>query len=110
MAVVASKATFRGSQEHKDYPSPLGPPGLKPGKYRCDPSFLNRFEELNDWLRQSIREGIVGGPDPWEGGYPRYVWRRVEGKVYQARLFDQGHGYYKGWELEDPRDWPEAFR
>jgi len=33
--------------------------------------------------------------------YPRYVWKRVEGRVYEARLSNAGLGQYKEYPIED---------
>jgi hypothetical protein len=36
-----------------------------------------------------------------EGDFPRYVWKRVGGRVYEARLSNSGLGQYKGYPIED---------
>lgn len=56
----------------------------------------------------------MGGP--WEGRYPRYVWSKIDGIVYEARLVNREQGQYKGWQLEadewpsniDEHDWAAA--
>ena len=37
----------------------------------------------------------------FDSDYPRYVWKRVEGRVYEARLSNAGLGQYKGYPIED---------
>lgn len=37
----------------------------------------------------------------WDGDFPRNIWLKQDGVVYEARLVNQGNGGYKGWPLED---------
>ncbi len=60
-------------------------------------------EELTAQLRDCLRAGKVGAP--WEGDFPRYVWGRIDGQVYEARLVNKMQGTYKGYPLEDD-EWP----
>jgi hypothetical protein len=41
----------------------------------------------------------------WDGEFPRYVWYKDSGTVYEARLVNREQGSYKGYPLE-PAEWP----
>ncbi len=79
---------------------------------RSDASICPRehsdLDSVIGWLRSAIRAGSVG--EPWEGGFPRYVWPREGGRegdtVFEARLVNRGDGSYKGYPLA-PDEWPE---
>lgn len=58
---------------------------------------------LTAQLQDSLRAGTVGAL--WEGDFPRYVWGRIDGQVYEARLVNKVLGEYKGFPLEDD-EWP----
>ncbi|MDE0161214.1 MAG: hypothetical protein OXL98_05695 [Acidimicrobiaceae bacterium] len=57
------------------------------------------MELATGWLRSAIRAGSTG--EPWEGGFPRYVWHREWDTVFEARLVNRGNGSYKGYPLKD---------
>lgn len=52
---------------------------------------------MEQWLRDAIRAGHCG---TWEGGYPKYVWRRESGIVFEARQGAPASGEYHGYPLE----------
>jgi hypothetical protein len=60
--------------------------------------------QVTKWLKKAIRKGSVSAH--WEGGFPRYVWHREDGTVYEARLVNQGKGEYKGYPL-NTEEWPQ---
>ncbi len=100
----ASVVCYVGSPEHKSSPSFAGSPKLRADATKCDPS-LGDAGALTSWLRDALVAGHVGGP--WEGGFPRYVWR-IEGDVcYEGRLTNRGLGEYKGYPIART-DWPEG--
>jgi hypothetical protein len=101
---LARRTSYVGSAEHKTYPSFAGAPRLRADASKCDPKFADP-EEITQWLRDSIKAGWVGAP--WEGDFPRYVWHRRDGVIYEARLVNQELGQYKGYPLE-PSEWPEG--
>jgi hypothetical protein len=96
---VASRAHYHGSPEHKRHPSFAGPPAPRATASLCDPRFANQQELLTHWLREAIENGQVSSR--WDGDFPRNVWIRKEGVVYEGRLVNQGTGAYKGWPLEE---------
>ena len=60
---------------------------------------------MNIWLREAIRQGRVG--EPWENGFPRYVWHRGNDTVYEGRLLNREAGEYKGYPLNRD-EWPRG--
>jgi hypothetical protein len=93
---LAAASRYVGSVEHKTYPSFAGRPQPRADASKCDPA-LASADQLTDWLREAINAGNVGAP--WEGDYPRYVWHRQGGVVYEGRLVNQEQGHYKGYPL-----------
>jgi hypothetical protein len=97
LTVIADKVTYVISPEHKDYLTIAGP-----GRLRSDASACPRgldFEAVVEWLRNAVRNGDVSAD--FEGEFPRYVWARVGGRVYEARLSNSGLGAYKGYPIQD---------
>jgi hypothetical protein len=92
-----------GSGEHKSYPSFAGQPRLRADASKCDPKFQDA-DEITDWLRQAIACWNVGAP--WEGEFPRYVWRDLDDVIYEARLVNRELGQYKGYPLTRS-EWPD---
>jgi hypothetical protein len=92
---MAEKVSYVPSSEYKDYLTVAGP-----GKLRSDASACPRgldFGTVLGWLRAAIRARHVSAD--FEGDFPRYVWARVEGRVYEARLSNSGLGAYKGYPI-----------
>lgn len=106
LADLAESVSYVGSPEHKRHPSFAGPARPRADASQCDPSFRNRRDEIDSWLREGIRSGRVG--EPWEGRFPRYVWYRDGGCLYEARLVNRESGEYKGYALQAD-EWPEGF-
>ncbi len=97
LAAMAEKVGYVISPEHKDYLTSAGP-----GRLRSDASACPRgldFDDVLEWLRDAVRECCVSAD--MEGEFPRYAWRRVEGRVYEARLSNAGLGQYKGYPIQD---------
>lgn len=105
LAAVAETATYVGSPEHKDAPSFAGSPRPRADATLCGPEWLGRQADLTAALQAAILEGNVGAP--WEGRYPRYVWARIGGQVFEGRLVNCELGQYKGYALaaEEAPEW-----
>lgn len=100
---LMSSVRYVGSAEHKDYPSFAGNPGLRSDASRCDPDITK--EQAEEALKKAIKSGCVSPQS--EGNFPRYVWGRLSGRLYQARLINREQGFYKAWpieEIEGPED------
>jgi len=94
---IADKVSYVLTPEHKGYLTAAGP-----GKLRSDASACPRnldFDKVLGWLQRAIRARYISAD--FEGGFPRYVWTRVEGRVYEARLSNSGLGAYKGYPIHD---------
>jgi hypothetical protein len=102
LSALAARVVYRGSTEHKTYPSFAGGPSPRSDATLCPPSFTSA-EVLTGWLRDAMARGDVGAP--WEGGLPRYVWLVRDGVCYEGRLMNQVLGEYKGYPLA-PDEWP----
>ena len=92
-----------GSAEHKNYPSPAGPPALRSDATPCDPQIS--FEEIDGALKEAIRRRCVSAS--FEQGFPKYVWGWLRGQLYEARHINGPAGTYKGYPIEEveyPRD------
>jgi len=95
--LMAEKVTYVISPEHKDYLTSAGP-----GKLRSDASACPRnldFDEVLNWLKAAIRGRCVSAD--FDGDFPKYVWTRVNDRVYEGRLTNSGLGGYKGYPIHD---------
>jgi hypothetical protein len=97
LAVLAGRASYVGSSEHKTFPSFAGPFNPRADASKCDPKLADQ-EELTRWLREAITAGQCG--QLWEGDFPRYAWCQHGGVTYEARLSNPELGQYKGYPLE----------
>jgi hypothetical protein len=100
---MANQVSYVQTPEHKDYLTTAGP-----GKLRSDASACPRgldFDKVLAWLRRAIRARHISAD--FDGDFPRYVWTRIEGRVYEARLSNSGLGAYKGYPIRDHEspDW-----
>ena len=105
LAAIAEKVSYIGSPEHKDFPGFWGQPRPRQNDASLCPRWIRDKEVVEDWLRSAIRRGAVGAP--WEGGFPRYVWRMEGDTVFEGRLVNKGLGEYKGYPL-DRDEWPRG--
>jgi hypothetical protein len=101
---LAEAVSYVGSPEHKDVPSFAGhPPRPRPDASICDRSLAQERDMITGWLRKAVRSGAYG--EYRENGFPRYIWYKDGGVVYEGRLVNAGQGTYKGYPL-DPSEWP----
>lgn len=98
LGALASRVSYVGSAEHKTVTSFAGPPRPRSDATKCDPKLQDR-DQITGWLRAAVMRGRLGGPI--EGDFPRYVWDRVEGVPYEARLVNRTQGTYKGYSLTE---------
>jgi hypothetical protein len=101
---AARKAHYVGSPEHKRHPSFAGPAFARKTASLCDRRFSAQQEMLNEWLRDAIRRGCCEHFE--NGSFPRYVWYKDDGIVYEARLVNAMAGDYKGYPL-NADEWPD---
>lgn len=99
-AVVAERANYRGSSEHKRRPTHDSydlTPDLRSDATPCSPDICR--EGAEQALREAIRRECVS--EDWVGDLPKYVWTRIDGAPYVARLVNHELGDYKGWPIEE---------
>ena len=102
---LAEQVQYVGSPEHKDMPSFAGSPRPRGDASCCPRDMTGDQKRINDWLRNAIRRGATGAP--WEGAFPRYVWYKHQGTVFEGRLVNRETGEYKGYPL-DQHEWPSG--
>ena len=106
LELAADRALYVGSLEHK-----IGRSWLGQGKLRSDatpcPPHLKDPNQLTEWLRHAIALGTVS--ELHEGDFPRYVWFKDGGDLYEGRLVNRELGEYKGYPLL-ASDEPKGFR
>ena len=96
---AAPLASYVGSIEHKSYRSPAGEPRPRHDASKCPRVAEQRWPELTEALRAAIRAACVS--DITEtGGFPRYVWGRFDGTLFEARLLSTPVGAYKAYPIE----------
>lgn len=96
---LAERVEYVGSPEHKDHPSAAGPPCLRSDATPCEPHMTRDVKGNTEALRDGVRRRCVS--QIFEGGYPRYVWTRINGVLYEARHINGPLGTYKGYRLEE---------
>ena len=103
-AQVAEQVQYVGSPEHKNHPSPVGPPALRSDATPCEP----RLTKDRDGNTAALRRGIIEGctSSIFEGGFPKYVWTWLDGDLYEARHINGPQGTYKGYKLK-PTEFPK---
>ena len=105
LADLAGRVVYADSPEHKDVPGFAGQPRLR-AVASCCPREIADPELVTKWLRTAIRRGATGAP--WEtGGFPRYVWYKEGGTVFEGRLVNREAGSYKSYPL-DHEEWPDG--
>jgi hypothetical protein len=97
LAAIAEAVRYVGSPEHKMTPSFTGHPAPRSDASICDPSLANQRDLVQVWLRDALLHGDCGGP--WEGRFPRYVWRKTDQEAHEARLTNSLTGEYKGYPI-----------
>ncbi len=97
---IASKVKYVGSAEHKDHPSPAGPPRLRSDATPCAKEMTIDVARNTRALREGIRRRCISAC-PFEGGFPKYVWTWIDGVLYEARHINGPQGTYKGYRIED---------
>ena len=98
LKTVAGSCRYVGSPYHKTGKSFVGQQNApRPGASLCSPVLNNSKGQIQNWLRNGI---LNGHTEVWENGYPRYVWYRHNGIVYEARQGSPGSGEYHGYPLE----------
>lgn len=103
-AEVAERVSYKGSVEHKLYPSPAGPPAYRADKAKCDRYSQEQWPRLLDALRAAIRAGCVGH---FRGSFPDRVWVWINEVLHEARLTNEGTGEYHGFPLNSTLQYPE---
>ncbi|MCW5556016.1 MAG: hypothetical protein KIS67_28145 [Verrucomicrobiae bacterium] len=101
-AALSRKAKFVGSPVHKSVHTWLGNPQLIPKANRsiCPEQWRTEKDRkmLEKQLKKAINDGKVSAMHL--GGFPKQVWCRIEGRVYEGFLIEQGQGTYKGYPLD----------
>jgi len=91
---VALRAEYVSSPYHSSAARIRRP---RPDASQCPSELSSDLDRVQAWLREAIRLGWTGA---WDGGFPRYVWRRFGGTIFEARQGSPGSGQYHGYPLE----------
>lgn len=93
---MAQEASYIVSTEHKTHLTGAGPGRLRSDASKC-PKEL-QLDQVTDWLKTAIRKGEVSAAGDL---FPEYVWIRIEGQAFEARLSNSVLGHYKGYPILD---------
>ncbi len=97
IAAVGAQVRYVGSLYHKDVPSFAGnPPQPRPDASICPKALSRQQPTTQKWLTDAVARGHFSAS--WENGFPRYVWHREAGVVFEGRHIAQGQ--YKGYPLD----------
>lgn len=101
---LAKLVEYTGSNVHKTYDSPAGPPANYADKSKCDVYDPRDWHRLRHSLQEAIRAKAVG---PFRGRFPSRAWVWINGVLHEARLTNQETGEYHGFPITDSRQYPE---
>ncbi|MDF1489426.1 hypothetical protein [Tessaracoccus caeni] len=99
LAAWAATVRYVGSPEHKTYPSFAGRPKLRSDATPC-PTEYKDADMICGWLRNAILQGNVSAFRDQEC-FPRYVWAKLDGTWFEARLVNATAGTYKGYPVTE---------
>ena len=102
---ASENATYIGSPEHKKSPSFAGQPKPRADASICPEKLTGKLKQVITMLKQGLRKGAVS--EFWEGTFPRYVWYKDDGMVYEGRLVNKENGEYKGYPF-NRSEWPKG--
>ena len=68
---------------------------LRSDASECPPELSRDLDDNTERLRHAIRAGAVGAD--FEDGFPKYVWVRVNGRLWEARHIRGPAGTYKAY-------------
>jgi len=103
LVALAGRVRYVGSPYHKDVPSFAGPiPQPRPDATISPRELTQHRDKVQDLLQRAITNGWVG--EPWEEGFPRYVWVREGNTIFEGRLTNQTLGEYKGYPLTQDQE------
>lgn len=94
--LVAAQCRYVGSPYHAAGPTAGHPVATRPDATTCPEELTLDTDRVEAWLRASVLAGNTG---VWERGFPRYVWHRERGTVFEARQGAPGSGEYHGYPL-----------
>ena len=99
-AALAHAISYKGSVEHKAYPSFAGAPGRRSDASPCDPTVQTESDRLA--VERALQDAFVRGciSTDIRNGFPRYAWGWFRGRLYKAMLINQESGWYKAWPIE----------
>ena len=95
---VAKQVTYESSPYHSAVARIRRP---RPDASKCPPEVSSDLQRVERWLRDAIAQGWTG---VWDNGFPRYVWRRVDDVIFEARQGSPGSGVYHGYPLYPEQD------
>ena len=104
--LLASRARYVSSPDHRDFPSFAGPTRLRADASNC-PRHITDVGLVSGWPRSAIRRGATSAY--MENGFPRYVRHLEGGTVFEVRLVNRGDGSYKGYPIGED-EWPPGIR
>lgn len=93
---AAQRAVYKGSLEHKQCATSLGPAAWRSDATPCPNSHSGNLAANSQFVAEAIRRGCISPST--EDGLPRYVWGWVGDKLYEARLLaPAADAAYKGY-------------
>ncbi len=110
LAVLAERAVYAGSAEHKlvrwwgGLPMGRQLPGGgvgRPGKETttiCPLAKKSDQVRATGWVKAAIRDGQCRFHES-DRNFPKKVWYEAEGKIWMGLLVNDGLGEYKGWPI-----------
>ena len=97
---LSKRVFYRGSEDHKGMNNCFGFPLTPPRKDAsvCDNGITQPMAQ--QWLRDAVKRGNIQWTVEKEK-HPRYVFGKIDGRFYLARLLNDGKGEYKGYPIQE---------
>jgi hypothetical protein len=96
---AALHAVYDGNQNVNHCPDAMG----RPPRGRAKPASICPRRWTDEDATKALREAVARGnvSEAWEDGFPRYVWHRAEGILYEARHTRGPAGLFHAYPIED---------
>jgi len=104
---LAREARYKADGKHKDYPSPRGEWDyvFRAEGTKCPKVPTEAWPRLQAGLRDALMAGVVQWDERCKM-FPARAWIRLNGRLCEVRLTNDGNGEYHGFPLDYEEHYP----
>jgi hypothetical protein len=99
---LLEKVNYCPNQKHKNYPIKGQKPYFDADSAKC-PNNINVID-VEKWLKEAVKIGAISA---LRGDFPKCIWFKKDGIVYEAKQTNSKTGEYHGFPLEE-YEWPHG--